>query len=93
LKQEKRHRLQLFYEILCAIDDSIINHGISKPTHIQHICRLSYDKMVNHINQLEQRGMIHRDNQSRGSITLTGKGKMYLKQYKKIVNLVDSAGL
>jgi len=46
----------------------------------QHNSRLSYDKMMNHINQLEHKGMIHthRQNNSR-SITITGKGKMFLK--------------
>ena len=55
--------------MLCAMDDSMINQQIAKPTHIQHICRLSYVKMMIHINQLELKGMIHRDKQSKGSIT------------------------
>jgi predicted transcriptional regulator len=71
----------------------MINQQIAKSTHIQHTSRLSYDKMTSHINQLEQKEMIYRDKQSTGSITLTDKGKMFLKQYKKLLNLVDSAGL
>jgi predicted transcriptional regulator len=87
LKQEKRHELQLHYEILCAIDGSIITYRIVRPTNIQHICRLAYDKLINHLIDLEQKGMIYRDMEN------TNKGKMFLKQYKKFVNLIDSTGL
>jgi predicted transcriptional regulator len=80
MRQEKRHKLQLFYEILCAIDDSIINHKIAKHTHIQHDSRLSYDKMMNHINLLEQKGMIHTHSENNNrSITITSKGKIFVK--------------
>ncbi|MFZ0513934.1 MAG: winged helix-turn-helix domain-containing protein [Candidatus Nitrosopolaris sp.] len=85
MKQEKRHKLQLFYEILCAIDD------VAKPTHIQHSSRLSYDKLMNHINQLEQKGMIYRHKQDNGAITITKKGNMFVTQYKELMNLIESA--
>jgi predicted transcriptional regulator len=49
--------------------------------------------MINHIHQLEQKAMINRGKENKGSITLTHKGKMFLKQYKKLVNLIESAGL
>ena len=93
MKQEKRHKLQLHYEILCAIVDSAFNYQIVRPTDIQLICRLSYDKLMNHLIDLEQKGMMHRDNKNRGSITITKKGKMFIKQYSKLVNLIDSKGI
>jgi predicted transcriptional regulator len=94
MRQEKRHKLQVFYEILVAIDDIIISHEIAKRTHIQHNSRLSYDKMMNHINQLEQKGMIHthRENNN-GSISITGKGKLFVKRYNELLNLIESVGL
>ncbi len=36
MRQEKRHKLQLFYEILCAIEDDIVHNKVARPTHIQH---------------------------------------------------------
>jgi len=94
MRQEKRHKLQLFYEILVAIDDSIINHKIAKRTHIQHNSRLSYDKMMNHINQLEQKGMIHLHREDNNqSITITSKGKLFVKRYNELINLIESVGL
>jgi hypothetical protein len=41
MRPEKRHKLQLFYEILCAIEDDIVHNKVARPTHIQHNCRLS----------------------------------------------------
>jgi predicted transcriptional regulator len=94
MKQEKRHKLQLFYEILVAIDESTINHKIAKRTHIQHNSGLSYDKMMNHINQLEQKGMIHLDRENNiGSITITNKGKLFVKRYHELISLIESVGL
>ena len=82
MKQEKRHKLQLHYEILCALDDSVFTYQIVRLTNIQHICRLSYVKLINHLIDIEQKGMIHRDMENNGSITLTKKGKMFLRQYE-----------
>ena len=94
MRQEKRHKLQLFYEILCAIEDDIVHNKVARPTHIQHNCRLSYDKMMNHINQLEQKGMIHTQiEKNNGSISITGKGKMFVERYNELLNLIESVGL
>ena len=92
MRQEKRHKLQLFYEILCAIEDEIVHNKVARPTHIQHDCRLSYDKMMNHFIELEHRYMIFRDN-STGLVSLTSKGKKFIKQYNELINLAESVGL
>jgi predicted transcriptional regulator len=92
MRQEKRHKLQLFYEILCAIEDDIDHNKVAKPTHIQHNCRLSYDKMMNHFIELGHKYMVYRDN-STGLISLTSKGKKFVKQYSELINLIESAGL
>jgi predicted transcriptional regulator len=90
LKQEKRHKLQLFYEILCAIEEDTIHNEVAKPTHVQHFTRLSYDKMMNHFEDLEQKGMIHRVS---GLIAITAKGKKFIEQYDQLMTLIESAGL
>jgi len=50
--------------------------------------------MVNHINQLEQKGMIntHRESNN-GSITITSKGRLFVKRYNELINLIQSVGL
>jgi len=90
LRQEKRHKLQLFYEILCAIEEDTAHNAIARPTHVQHFTRLSYDKMINHFDELEEKGMIHRVS---GMIAITNKGKMFIEQYDQLISLIESAGL
>lgn len=79
LKQEKRHKLQLFYEILCAIEEDCVRNEVARPTHVQHFTRLSYDKMMNHLSELEEKGMIHRVS---GLVAITAKGKKFIEQYE-----------
>ena len=90
MKQEKRHKLQLFYEILCAIEENTMHDEPARPTHIQHISRLSYDKMMNHFDELEGKRMIYRD---RGLISVTSKGREFTRQYNDLVNLIERVGL
>lgn len=90
MKQEKRHKLQLFYEILCAIEEDTVRNEVARPTHVQHFTRLSYDKMMNHLGELEEKGMIHRVS---GLVAITAKGKKFIEQYDQLVRLIESAGL
>jgi predicted transcriptional regulator len=91
LKQEKRHKLQLFYAILCAIEEDVTVNQIARPTRVQHYSRLSYDKMMNHLIELEQKEMIYRTND--GLVSITSKGRKFIRQYDELMNLIESAGL
>jgi len=91
LRQEKRHKLQLFYDIISAVEDNMINSESARPTHVQHYSRLSYDKMLNYVDELEKRGMIFRD--SNGLISVTEKGREFTRHYSQLMNLIESAGL
>jgi predicted transcriptional regulator len=91
LKQEKRHKLQLFHAILCAIEEDVTVNRIARPTRVQHYSRLSYDKMMNHLIELEQKEMIYRT--SDGLVSITSKGRKFIRQYDELINLIESAGL
>ena len=91
MKQEKRHKLQLYYAILCAIEEDVTINRIARPTRVQHYSRLSYDKMMNHMIELEQKEMIYRT--SDGLVSITSKGKKFIRQYDDLINLIDSAGI
>ena len=95
MRQEKRHMLQLHYEILVAIGHMSNNdERAARPTHIQHTSRLSYHKMMNHFNELEVKGMIlYRRTNTDGLISITKKGKQFIKQYNELMILIESAGL
>jgi len=44
MKQEKRHKFQLYYEILCAIAENTNDTNAARPTRVQYTSRLSYDE-------------------------------------------------
>ncbi|HYY50158.1 MAG TPA: winged helix-turn-helix domain-containing protein [Nitrososphaeraceae archaeon] len=91
MKQEKRHKLQLYYAILCAIEEDVTVNRIARPTRVQHFSRLSYDKMMNRLIELEQKEMIYRT--SDGLVSITSKGRKFIRQYDELINLVESVGL
>jgi predicted transcriptional regulator len=91
LKNEKRHKLELFYTIMCAIDEETIMTGAARPTRIQHYSRLSYDRMINYFKVLEEKRMIQRTTGSVVSITV--KGREFVSQYDRLMRLIESADL
>ena len=91
VRQEKRHKLQIFYTIICAIDEETIITGSARPTRIQHHSRLSYDRMMNHFTELEDKGMIQRTTGRVVSITV--KGREFVSQYDRLMRLIESADL
>ena len=91
MKQEKRHKLQLYYAILCAIEEDVTINRVARPTRVQHYSRLSYDKMLNHLIELEQKEMIYRT--SDGLVSISSKGKRFIRQYDELINLIESVGL
>jgi predicted transcriptional regulator len=94
LRQEKRHKLQLFYEILCGIQEDITHStsGVAKPTHIQHYSRLSSDKMASYLEELQRKVMVLR-NSMNGTIVLTSKGSEFISQFHELDNLLHSTVL
>ena len=91
MKQEKRHKLQLYYAILRAIEEDVTVNRIARPTRVQHYSNLSYDKMIHHFIELEQKEMICRT--SDGLVSITSKGRKFVRQYYELINLIENAGV
>jgi predicted transcriptional regulator len=95
MKQQKRHKLQLFYDILSAIEqDMYQNEGTSlaKPTRVQQYSRLSYDKMTDLFGDLKNKHMILRY-KSNVLLMITSKGRTFLKQYRELIDLIEDLGV
>jgi predicted transcriptional regulator len=90
LRQEKRHKLELFYEILCAIKEDTMRNEVSRPTHVQHFIILWCDNLVKHFDELQKKRMIHRMS---GLVSLTARGKKLIEQYVQLISLIESAGV
>jgi len=87
MRQVRRNKLQIYYDILEAI-----NHesklGKVKPTRVQNLCHMSYDKFSNYLLELERKNMIHNS-----EIKISVKGKRFLRDYGKINNLIKKLQL
>lgn len=84
---QRRSKLQLYNDILAAIRDEA-THGKIKPTRIQHICNMSYDKLSKYLEELKSKGMI-----TNPSLSVTEKGFRFLGDYDKIRAFVEKMEL
>jgi len=66
-----------------------MNEGGAKPTRIQHVSNMSYDKLMRYLDELEGKKMIN----NADTLSLTDHGREFLKQYEKIKDLIERMGL
>jgi predicted transcriptional regulator len=70
--------MQIYNDILCAISQELAT-GEAKPTRVQSLSNLAYDKLVRYLDELEGRNMIRRD-----PLGITEKGRDFLQDYDRI---------
>ena len=88
-RRERRHKLQIYFDILAAIREESMNEAGAKPTRIQHLSNMSYDKLSRYLDELENKKMISRAD----ILSLTEKGHEFLRDYDKIKDLIERMGL
>ncbi len=88
-RRKRRDKIQIYYEILSAIEQEAVHEGGAKPTRIQHLANMSYDKLARYLDELQAKGMIYKV----GNLSLTEKGHKFLQEYQKIEDLVERMGL
>jgi predicted transcriptional regulator len=88
-RKERRHKLQIYHDILSAIREESMNEGGAKPTRIQHLSNMSYDKLSRHLDELQAKNMINRGD----SLLLTDHGQEFLKEYQRLKDLIERMGL
>lgn len=81
--------MQIYYDIMSAIQQEAMNEGGAKPTRIQHLSNMSYDKLSRYLDELVNKEMITRAD----TLLLTEKGKQFLLDYHKIKDLIERMGL
>ena len=78
----RRGKLEIFFDILDSISHESLENGVAKPTRVHNRSKLSYDKMQSNLNELEKLHMI-----SKSSLSITKKGRGFLADYNKIKDL------
>lgn len=86
-KRDKRNRMQIWYDVLYAIKQESMN-GVVKPTRVQFMSNLSYDKLIVYLNDLKSKKLI-----IESPLALTDRGNQFLHDYGIINEQVMKLGL
>jgi predicted transcriptional regulator len=87
LPKLKRNKLELYNDILSAIERELIEGG-AKPTRVQSLSNLAYDKLVRYLDELESKKMISQD-----PLEITERGRDFLQDYDRIKGFVVEMGV
>ena len=79
--------MELYNDILSAIKVELTN-GKVRPTRVQILSNLAYDKLVRFLNELEGKKMI-----TQNPIRITEKGHDFLQDYDRIKDFVNAMGV
>jgi predicted transcriptional regulator len=79
--------MEIYNDILSAINMELTN-GEAKPTRVQILSNLAYDKLVRYLNELEGKKMIMQD-----PLQITEKGRDFLQDYDRIKSFVLDMGV
>jgi predicted transcriptional regulator len=79
--------MEIYNDILSAINLELTN-GEAKPTRVQTLSNLAYDKLVRYLNELEGKKMIMQD-----PLQITEKGLDFLQDYDRIKSFVLDMGV
>jgi predicted transcriptional regulator len=79
--------MEICNDILTAIKVELTN-GEAKPTRVQSLSNLAYDKFAKYLNELESRDMIVQN-----LLHITEKGYDFLQDYDRISDFVTTMGM
>lgn len=79
--------MEIYNDILSAIKAELTN-GEAKPTRVQTLSNLAYDKLVRYLKELEGKQMIMQN-----PLGITDKGHDFLQDYDRIRDFVAAMGV
>jgi predicted transcriptional regulator len=79
--------MEIYNDILSAINVELTN-GEAKPTRVQSLSNLAYDKLVRYLDELENKKLIVQN-----PLTITEKGYDFLQDYDRIRDFVNAMNI
>jgi predicted transcriptional regulator len=79
--------MEIYNDILSAIKTELTN-GDAKPTRVQSLSNLAYDKLARYLDELESKKMIMQN-----PLQITEKGHDFLQDYDRIRDFVTAMGV
>lgn len=86
MPKPKRNKMEIYNDILSAIKVELTN-GEARPTRVQTLSNLAYDKLVRYLDELEAKNMILQN-----PLRITEKGQDFLQDYDRIREFVIAMG-
>lgn len=89
--KEYRSKTRIYADIL----DSFLRHGgKSGPTHILLGANLSHDRLMKHLNQLIELGLVSEEVDNNEKIfKLTDKGRAFIIEFVKVEKFAEAFGI
>jgi predicted transcriptional regulator len=89
--KEYRSKARIYADIL----DSLLKHGgKSGPTRILYGANLSYDRLMKHLNQLIELGLVQEEKEGNEvSFKLTDKGRTFILEFTKVEKFAEAFGI
>lgn len=85
----RRHKIEIYYDILFSVQREEKKEGAAKPTRIHHLSNMSYDKFLRYLDELASKNMIVKGD----TLSLTKRGHEFVKEYNRIKDLHRRLGL
>jgi predicted transcriptional regulator len=79
--------MEIYNDILSAIKAELTS-GEAKPTRVQTLSNLAYDKLARYLDELEGKEMI-----AQNPLRMTEKGHDFLQDYERIRDFVSAMGV
>ena len=89
--KEYRSKTRIYADIL----NSIMKHGgKSGPTRILYGANLSYDRLMKHLNQLIELGLVSEEKEQDETLyKLTDKGRSFVLEFIKVEKFAEAFGI
>jgi predicted transcriptional regulator len=87
LPKPKRSKMEIYNDILSAIKLELLK-GEAKPTRVQSLSNLAYDKLTRYLGELERRNLI-----TQNPLGITDKGHDFLEDYDRIRDFLSEMGV
>ncbi len=89
--KEYRSKARIYVDILTSI---MKKGGKSRPTRILYGANLSHDRLMKHLGQLIELGLVEEEKQDDATIyKLTDKGRKFLIEFIKIEKFAEAFGI
>ena len=87
MPKPKRNKLEIYNDILSAIKEELTD-GEARPTRVQSLSNLAYDKLIRYLGELESKKMIMQN-----PLRITEKGYDFLQDYDRIRDFVTAMNI